>query len=267
MNDPSLQNRASELLERGFTIFERLHDDDFVERGRVALERRYEALGRPPCFASSPIPMGPDVERSQTGLVLHNTLVHHPEFEPVIAPPAVVPLLRLLLGEAMTLELSSVVIADESRSFFTWHNHVGGPDDWKYRRAGVFPTFERSQRLMTLTYFDDLNDDNGPLLAYPRRISDPTAAPYHEEREDWPGLHEFRIPRGSVVVMEQCTWHAVRRKRTPGLRRLVGAWFRSPEAPPTDYVAPAYTGGGPLLASLLPRAGSESARPQTRRPG
>src|SRR5690554_6882227 len=118
------QQRASDVLENGFTVFEGLHDDAEVTRCRAAIERRHVELGSPPCFACPPVALASDIEQSQTGLILNRTLHHHPDFASLLTPPDVVTTMRLLLGERMQLELTSTIVADASRTFFAWHNHI-----------------------------------------------------------------------------------------------------------------------------------------------
>jgi ectoine hydroxylase-related dioxygenase (phytanoyl-CoA dioxygenase family) len=146
-------------------------------------------------------------------------------------------------------------VADSYRPFFAWHTHIGGIDDGKYRREGVWPHFDEPQRLMTLLYVNDIEPDNGPLLVYPRRVADPTPPPFDPYLKHWPDEVVLTPRKGSVVMMDQCTWHAVRAKQSAGIRSFIGCYFRSSKAPPTEWEDEslrAIQGGSELLRSVLP---------------
>ncbi len=168
----------------------------------------------------------------------------------------VVAAIRGYIGQDVEIELTGAVIADSHRPFFEWHTHIGGIDDSKYRHAGIWPQFDEPQRVMTLLYVQDLDAENGPLLVFPRGVREPTAPRHDPYALSWPDQVELQLPRGSVVVMDQCTWHAVRPKTNAGLRSFIGCYFKSPKAPPTEWIDESlrgFVGGGELLQSLLPR--------------
>jgi hypothetical protein len=221
------------------------------------MTRLHAEAGSPACYAPEPKAVAPETEISTTGLVFYKFIKKCPENADLIVHPEVVAAIRGYLGDEMRLEVAGAVIADANRPFFAWHTHIGGPDDSKYRRDKIFPRYEAPERVMTLHYLDDLDDDNGPLLVYPRRVTDPTPPPHDLDALDWPGEVVLNVRRGSVVVLDQCTWHAVRRKTSPGIRSFVGCYFRSPRGPATEWVddwLPGFGGGGNLLQSLIPRS-------------
>ena len=107
-----------------------------------------------------------------------------------------------------------------------------------------------------LLYLDDLTPDAGTLLIHPRRVTDPTPPPQDPALENWDGQIELACKRGTVVVMDQCTWHAARAKRSPGLRSFIACYFTSSSAPETSFVDEslrALASEGSLLASVLMR--------------
>ncbi len=253
----SVDDHVRDLRETGYTVYERAYDEAEVERLAATMKRLHAEAGRPTCYSREPKALGPDMELSTTGLVFYRFIKRCPEDAELVAKPQVVAAVREFIGADMWLEVAGAVISDSSRPFFAWHTHIGGPDDSKYRREKIFPSFERSQRVMTLLYLDDLTDDNGPLLVHPRRVNDPTPPPHDLGAETWPREVVLQVPRGSVVVLDQCTWHAVRRKRSPGIRSFIGCYYRSPLAPRTEWVddwLPGFQGGGELLQSVLRRA-------------
>lgn len=221
------------------------------------MTRLHEEAGGPVCYSRETKSMFPDVEISPTGLVFHEYIRRCPENAELVVHPEVAATVREFLGHDMWLEVAGAVIADRSRPFFSWHMHVGGPDDGHYRRAMIFPDFDKSVRVTTLHYLNDIDDDNGPLLVYPRKVRDSTRPPHDNiQAQDWPGQVVLKVPRGSVVVLDQCTWHAARRKHSAGIRSFIGCYFRSPRAAPTEWVdkwLPTFTGGGDLLQSVLHR--------------
>lgn len=247
---------VGELQARGFTIVEGAYGEDEVERLQATMRRLHDEAGRPRCYAREPREIATETELSTTGLVFYKFLRRSPDDAELVVKPAVADAVRGFLGSDATLEVAGAVICDPTRPFFAWHTHIGGPDDSRYRRERIFPRFERPERVMTLLYLDDIDEDNGPILVLPRRVTDPTPPPHDLGAASWPGEVTLTPRRGSVLVLDQCTWHAVRQKRSPGLRSFVGCYFRSPAAPATEWVdtwLPTFTGGGELLQSLLPR--------------
>jgi hypothetical protein len=245
-----------QITDRGFAVFERAYSSDDVSFFRDALERRYDALGRPTTFARPPLEPAPDVEISVVGLVFHKLGVHCPEFAPRLLKPEIIRVIRGVLGADMHLEYTSAVVCNGDRPFFPWHMHVGGVDNIVYRKDKLFPVFERSERVTALLYLDDLTPEAGTLLAYPRRLAEPTRPPYDPALESWDGQIELACGRGTVVVMEQCTWHAAKPKRSPGLRAFIAFYFTSSRAQKTSWVDDSlrpWARDGSLLASVLPR--------------
>ena len=82
---------------------------------------------------------------------------------------------------------------------------------------------------------DDLTPETGELLVYPRRVEDPTRPPFDPAQEDWDGQVELACRSGTVVLLEQNTWHAARGKRSPGLRAFVACYFTASYAEPTSW--------------------------------
>jgi ectoine hydroxylase-related dioxygenase (phytanoyl-CoA dioxygenase family) len=248
---------VTEIRERGYTVLEGVFSDDEIASLRAPIERRYEALGRPPTFARPPLEPAPDVEISVVGLVFHKLGAHFPELAAHVFRPPIVQVARGVLGDDMHLEYTSAVVNMGDRPFFPWHMHVGGVDNVVYRKGKLFPDFERSERVTMLLYLHDLTPEAGTLLAYPRRVRDSTLPPHDPTLEHWDGEVELACRQGTVVLMEQCTWHAAKPKRSRGLRAFVAAYFTSSAAKKTSWVDDSlrpFAAEGSLLASMLPSA-------------
>jgi hypothetical protein len=251
---------VDELFEQGYTVFESAYSTEEVNYFRDVLMRVYDAIGRPALSANPPYRPALDVEVGPAGIVFHKLTTHHPEMAPRLYKRHIIETIRCLLGEDMHLELPAGVLSDSTRPFFNWHVHIGGVDDAYCNNKRAFPTFERSERVTTLIYLDDLTEDNGRLLVYPRKLTDPTRPPHDVNLEHWHGQVEIGCPRGSLVILEQCTWHAADRKQSPGLRGFIGSYFASSTAPKTplaDDALASYPGDDELFRSILPRQRGE----------
>jgi hypothetical protein len=245
-----------ELFERGYTVFERAYSTEEVDYFRDRLTRVYDEIGRPKLSANPPYQPTPDVEIGPAGIVFHKLTTHYPDMAARLYKRHIIDTIRGLLGDDMRLELPAGALSDSTRPFFDWHVHIGGVDDAYFDNKRVYTTFERSERVTVLLYLDDLTEENGRLLVYPRKLTDPTAPPYDVKREAWPGQIEIACPRGSMVVIEQCTWHAARQKRSPGVRGFIGSYFAAGFAetsPLADESLQGWSGDDELFRSILPR--------------
>lgn len=253
---PSPNETARALVEVGYAVVPSAFSDVDVDHIRARLVARYEELGRPPTHARPPLEPAPGVEVSPVGLVYHQLGHHFPDLGPKILAPGVVEAVRATLGDDMHLEYTSAILCHDARPFFPWHAHVGGVDNVTYRKQAIFPSFTAPERVTALLYLDDLTDEQGTLLVHPRRIDAPTEPPFDPSVEDWPGAVELGCRRGDVVLLEQCTWHAARPKRSIGVRAFVACYFTSARAPETtwrDDSFRAIADTAPLLRSVLPR--------------
>jgi Phytanoyl-CoA dioxygenase (PhyH) len=249
------EEHARRLFDEGFAVFESAYDTAEVDALRSGIEELYVKLGSPPCYAADFRILGPALHVGAPGLIIAKLVERRPDFACRILKAPIVETMRRVLGRDMYLELTASVIADETRAFFAWHTHIGGQDDGAYRTTGQWPDIPRPRRIGTLLYLEDLDDDNGPLLIYPRAAGGPTAPPHDLGAQDWEGQIVVRAPRGTVVAMDECTWHAARQKRTPGLRILLGCNFVSrdaPRAPLIEHSLREHVDGGELLRSVVP---------------
>ncbi len=248
-------DHAQRLLGEGYTVFADAYDAAEVETFRSGIHELYVGFGSPSCFADPLRIVAPAVHVAKPGFVIAKLVERRPDFARRLLKAPIVDAIRRVLGDDMYLELTATVIADEAREFFAWHTHIGGQDDTVYRTSGAWPHIAQPRRIGTLLYLDDLTDDNGPLLVHPRAAGAPTAPPHDLDAEDWDGQVVVRARRGSVVAIDECTWHAARKKRTRGLRILLGCTFVSPSAPRGPLVEHSLRlqqGGGDLLRSVAP---------------
>lgn len=248
------RSRAVELQQRGFTVYEDAFSPEDVALLRSRLIASYDALGAPATWANPPLGPAPDVEISKVGLVFHKLGKHCPDVAVRVLEPRIVEDARALLGADMHVEYMAAVVVRGEREFFPWHAHVGGVDNLEYRKRAFFPTFTASERVTGLLYLDDLDDDTGTLLVMPRRIEEDTRPPHDPALEDWAGRIELRCRRGTVVLLEQCTWHAARPKRSPGLRVFIAFYLTARRAPRTSWVDDSlrpFAAESPWIASLL----------------
>ncbi len=243
-------------MERGYTVFERAYDEEDVCFLRDLLIREWKRIGSPALESNPPSRPAPDVEVGPAGLIFHRLSSQFPEVIPRLYKGHIIETIRLLLGDGMRLELPAGVLSDEHRPFFDWHTHIDGVDDAFYNNQRPFDEFRRSMRVTHLLYLDDMDDRSGQLLVFPRKITDPTPPPFECTNPDWEGLEAIECPRGSVVVLEQCTWHAARQRTTSGIRSFVGSYFAARDAPPTPLSDPelaSYRGDDELFRSIMPK--------------
>jgi hypothetical protein len=256
VSDAADPRAVRELFEQGYTVFENAYSTQEVDYFRDQLMGVYEGLGSPKLSANPPYRPATDVEIGPAGIIFHKLTTHYPEMAGKLYKRHIIETIRCLLGEDMHLELPAGVLSDASRPFFDWHVHIGGVDDAYYDNKRKYPLFERSERVTALLYLDDLTEENGRLLVYPRKLTDPTTPPFDPRADHWEGQVEIGCPRGSMVVLEQCTWHAAYRKRSSGVRGFVGSYFASASTPTTPWADDAlrtWQGGDELFRSLLPR--------------
>jgi ectoine hydroxylase-related dioxygenase (phytanoyl-CoA dioxygenase family) len=224
-------DHTNELIERGYTVFERIYDPEWVAAVRADIDGIHAEVGRPRCYAPGHVDLAPDINLCAAGMAVRRLLHLRPRWATDIVRQEVVAALRGALGQDMVLELAGCVITDNSRPFFAWHTHVGGVDDGEYRRAGRWPTVNTTQRVTTLTYLQDLGEDNGPLLIYPRKVGEAIAPPQDPDARSWTGQIELRLSAGSLVAVDECTWHAIPPTRDDGLRMFIGLMYAARDAP------------------------------------
>lgn len=256
MSHTTVSDALQDLYQRGYAVFERAYSEEEVAFLRNGLVSAWEDLDRPSLRGFPPRELSKDAVVGPAGLVLLSLTSRYPHFASRLFKPQIIQTIRELLGNDMQLELSAGTLSDSTRPFFDWHVHIGGADDAFYDYKRPYPLFEHSERVTHILYLDDLNEDNGKLVIYPRKLTDPTVPPFEKTAEHWPGEIEVACPSGSVVILEQCTWHAARQKKTDGLRAFIGSYFASKDAvktPLADQTLYDWNGSDELFRSIVPR--------------
>lgn len=256
MTSATVEQGIAALRDDCFAVLPGLYPPADVERLRACVSSVYESLGSPVPYGEGSVWPAENVEVSRTGLVLHKLLGFRPELQQGLLHPDAVEVVRGVLGERMHLEFVAALICDEKRPFFPWHMHVGGIDDERYRRLGLNPNYRRHERVAMIIYLEEMTPSSGQLLVHPRNITDAVDAPHAIELREWPGQTSVVGPPGTVVLMEQSTWHAVlpRLEATP--RIFVGCWFAADYATEAERVDESLLElplPDDLLSSVLPR--------------
>ena len=253
--DPSA--RAQQILERGYTVFENYRDDAWVDAVRAEILADYESLGSPPLWTRDSQQLREDVIVCMAGLCVHGLLPRYPERGKSLLQGDVVETFRKVLGDDMHMEVAGWVISDKRRPFFGWHIHADGQDDSYHLKRGFWPKIDTAQRMMALLYLDDLGEDRGTLLVHPHRMGDPLDPPHDPSWERWEGQVELPLKRGTLIAIEQCTWHAVRQQMVEGPRMWICCTFAARQAPACNWFdkrLASYQTDDALLQSVMPRA-------------
>lgn len=235
---------ADQLATRGYAVFDGfLSPDEAAElRGRLlelAAPVRPETLYEPDTRA-----LGEAAAVSASGLALHGFADRHPELVATYLRPPLVALIREVLGDARVEELGAL-ISDDARPFFRWHTHIGGEDEGVRFQSGHWPAIGRIERVLTLLYLDDVDDEAGPLYVLPRGVGEPTEPPGDIDVVAWPGSVSLLPKAGTLVAIEQCTWHAAGARGRAGERVLAAAYFAR-----RDVAAPEWADAGAATIDL-----------------
>lgn len=226
----------AQIREQGYAILEGLLDREETAALRAEIEALIAELDPPGFFAASTVQVSETVAVTSTGLAISRLLDARPALAPRVLAPRLIDAMRETLGPDVRLELAGAVASDRRRPFFSWHTHIDGEEEGQRVQRGEWPARPRTERVLTLLYLDDLDDETGPLYVHPRREGEPTAPPHPLDEEVWPGMIELRPRAGDLVALEQCTWHAARSLRRPGLRLLVGCYFAAAGAPEPPWL-------------------------------
>lgn len=246
---------AREIIDSGYTVFEQAWSPAEVRRLRAMIVERFEAEPNLPeqLWTTKDYQINDSVSMAYTGVVIYSMVRDRPEIAELLFKPEIIASLREVLGSDMAIEVVGAVVTDETRPFFAWHTHIGGYDDGDIQSSGKWPTVTSADRITTLLYLDDIDDEGGMLLVYPREVRDPTA-PIGDPHSEWDGQIEVPVRKGSLVAMEQCTWHTARPMKREGLRVFLGVNYRSRRIPAPDWADETLAAGvphSPLLGELL----------------
>jgi hypothetical protein len=259
-----MSTSASEITSRGWTVLPRVLDAQALDRLVASLDRLRACVVSPGLHACDDVVLADDVKVSAVGLTFFGLLGRAPELSEMFARADLVSLLHEVLGPELELEQSCGVISDETRPFFFWHNHLGGIDGEDFR-SHPGPSSARIRRLVCTFYGTALDGENGRMLVLPRRVGDPLEPPRAPGREPWPEAVALEAAVGSIVVLDEATWHAVTPMSRAGVRRFAACMVRRAGLAPTKRidpsVAPALAADPRLRATYLPAPAVASARP------
>lgn len=228
----SIADATQFYLRNGYVVFPGVLPVAILQQLREMLEALRSKLGEVVPHARTPYEPAPGVEVSGTGLVFKYLLEHCPEAAERILVSGPAAVVRALLGSGARPDMVGGVLTDHTRPFFAWHQHVGGPDDTHLRRAGVeVADAARPRRLTYLLYLDGAGESDGPLHMLPAPIGQPRRPQGGEVERDWPGQHVVTFPAGSVVLIDERTWHAVPQRTTPGSRHWIGMYMAAADVP------------------------------------
>lgn len=222
---------ADAIVTTGYAVFPHACEPSAVATLVEAIEGIVREVEPPALYAQDTVHVRDDVSITPTGLAISRLLGRRPDLAPLVLAPVVIDAIREVLGPDMRLELAGAVVSDASRPFFRWHTHIDGEEEGSRYRGGTWPVVDAVKRVLTLLYLCDLDDESGPLLVLPREVGDPTAPPASIDDPRWPGQVEVRARAGTLVALEQCTWHAAWSKKGAGHRIFVGCYFAAADAP------------------------------------
>ena len=242
---------ADEILARGWTILPRPLDANALEKLVTTLDRLRSTVASTPLHARDDLVVADDAKVSAVGLAFFGLLERAPELGEMFARPELVALLHEILGAELDLEQCTGVLSDETRPFFFWHNHRGGIDGADFRESPG-PAPARIERLVCTFYGTPLDAENGRMWICSRRVGDALEPPHPPGREPWPDARAIEAPAGSILVLDEATWHAVAPMTRAGTRRFAACMVRRAGLAPTSRVDPSIA---PALAAA-PRLGA-----------
>jgi len=228
---------AEQLRARGYAVFEGFLGPSEASMLRDRLLTIAEPVRPATLYEPDTRELGDWAAVSASGLALRGFASRHPELLDRYLRPVLVALLRETLGEVRVEEIGAL-ISDRARPFFRWHTHIGGEDEGVRFKSGRWPRPDRVERVLTLLYLDDVDEEAGALYVLPRSVGDPTEPPGDIDRIEWPGRLALRPKAGTLVALEQCTWHAAAPRQRPGERVLAAAYFAGTEVASADWADP-----------------------------
>lgn len=250
----SLPPEATDILERGYAVFEGACPPDELATLRAAVEDLVAELQPEQMQEPQQRALSDWAAVTPSGLALHGALHRRPDLAGIVFRPRVVETVRALLGDDARVEVTGAMVSDRQRPFFEWHTHIGGEDEGERVRRGEWPRVDSVRRILTLMYLDALDDEGGLLQLLPRRVGDPTEPPGDLSAPEWSGQVQIRAEPGSLVALEQCTWHAAHSKRGPGTRAIWACYYAAADEPCSGRFDPSLRdvpATDPLFRSLM----------------
>lgn len=229
-NELGAYHRA--LKSQGYAVMPSLVTPQECATYVSALESEWRRVGEPALFSQEDVHIEEGMHVSPVGLACAGILRRIPTLADFLLRPTLLAFFERALGAGFELELGSGVVSDSLRGFLTWHHHAGGIDEPDLRRK-TYPQWSRAERIGCTLYTAPIGGENGTLLVHPRAVDSPTEPPFEPGRTPWAGAQEVHAPAGSVVILDQGTWHAVTSKRGPGHRHFFAFFVRRADLAPT----------------------------------
>jgi hypothetical protein len=230
------------LSARGWAVLPEVYPEADCAQLRAAVDRVWRTLGAPVPYDPGEVFLdGEGTSLSSAGFVCRQLLDLAPEVAEILDRPALLDVIDTVLGPGALIEGVAGNLNDATRPFCYWHNHVGGIHAGHFRELGRYPAPDGPiRRLVCVIYVDGLSPENGEMLVWPRGRTDPAAPP----REDfgstsWPGEDVVQCPDGSLLLLDEYTWHAVRRQQREGNRHYVGLYAVARGGVTTSFAVPA----------------------------
>lgn len=214
---------VSAFTAQGYAVVPSFWSADKYLPLRESIEAIWRELGEPPLHAVDDLDIAPDCNVTAVGFTLLSLLARTPAPLPFVTDPILLEVFGRCLGQGYELEQVSAVLSDQERPFFFWHSHLGGIDGVDFRNQEWGPR-ERFERIVCTLYCCPVDADHGTMLVQPRTLAEPTKAPFRPGREPWPSAVEVAGPPGTLVLLDEATWHAVRPMQVSG-RRCFAAFF------------------------------------------
>ena len=207
--------KVTDLCARGYCVLESVYGENERRQIRRILTDAWQRASEPP--------MG-----GRFGFVMHPLLKYAPEMAPYYLKNEILDLLALVLQDEVRLAHSGALLCDETRDFCDWHYHLNTEHRseevmWDLQRLDHLGHFDR---VLCNVYLDGSNDDVGPLVVSPRRLTDPWAPASLQRQGDWPGQEVVYCPPGSAIVFDTGLFHSARRPQKPGRRFLWGGHYQ-----------------------------------------
>ena len=182
--------RIEEFKQNGFTVFEKMYDEEQMQRWRDVLAQLQQEFGG---NGDAPFWFGNMAERAPHSMM------------PALANPIVLDFAERVMGPFVQLDNLTLVgfpsvDPEEARGKVTdWHR-----DRWAHLPLGVY---ERPLAVNAITYFQDLDEASGPLRVVPGSHREPISVGTEEVRKPHPDEQLVCAKAGDVVFIHHSLLH------------------------------------------------------------
>lgn len=221
MDSMTLEEHVDRLRTTGFTVIEDALGAEDVAFVRGEIDAAVDAFAPPSYYAREFSPLADDAAVTPAGFVFTRLLSRCPTIESAVLAPMYLDLAEHLLGDELRLEMVGVAISDAQRVPHSWHTHIDGKDEGYRQDTHDYPRKDRFERLLALLYLTDIDDDAGLLYVYPRKVGERTEPHGDLFAGAWPGEIAITARPGTLVVLDEATWHRAEARRVDGRRIFV----------------------------------------------